>query len=229
MYSDIKYFKIACSVDNVIFGFDSDQLFVLLIQRGEEPFKGSWALPGDLVLPDEDLRGAPIRILKELTGIDNVFLEQIKTFGKLRRHPDGRVITIVYYSLVNKNKIRLKPSSFASVAKWCPVNEVDELAFDHKEILTEAFSQLKQSVQFRPIGFELLSEKFTLSELQTLYETILGEGLDKRNFRKKILAMNLLVDIGELQKGVAHRPAKLYRFDQNKYLSLKDAGFSFAI
>ncbi len=224
-----EYFKIAFSVDNVIFGFDEKELKVLLIKRGEQPFYDYWALPGDLVNPTEDLRDAPQRILTELTGIDSVFLEQSKTFGKMGRHPSGRVITTVYLSLINVNMVNLKPSSFAETVAWKSIKSLGSLAFDHDEILEHCLHTLKQSVQQRPIGFELLPELFTLSDLQDLYEVILDESLDKRNFRKKILSMKILIDTDQMQSGVAHRPARLYKFDQEKYLRLKEEGFSFGI
>jgi 8-oxo-dGTP diphosphatase len=224
-----QYFKSAFSVDNVLFGFDQKLLKVLLIKRGEQPFEDYWALPGDLVYPDEDLIDAPLRVLNQLIGINNMYLEQVKAFGKKDRHPHGRVITIAYLSLVNVNKVQLKPSSFAQIVKWIPVESVVELAFDHVEILTDCLNSLKQSVQHRPIGFELLEEKFTLSDLQELYEAILGTSLDKRNFRKKLLSMGILVDTKEFQTGVAHRPARLYSFDEEKYENLKRTGFTFDI
>lgn len=223
------YFKIAFSVDNVIFGFDDKELKVLLIKRGEQPFYNTWALPGDLVYPTEDLNDAPQRILTELTGIDSVFLEQSKTFGKMGRHPSGRVITTVYLSLINVNRVNLKASSFAETVAWKSIKSLDKLAFDHDEILAHCLLSLKQSVQQRPIGFELLPEIFTLSDLQDLYEVILDGPLDKRNFRKKILSMNILIDTNLMQSGVAHRPARLYKFDQKKYDRLKEDGFSFGI
>jgi len=227
--SEQAYFKIAFSVDNVIFGFDNNELKVLVIKRGEEPFYDYWALPGDLVYPSEDLRDAPQRILAELTGVQPEFLEQCKTFGKMGRHPSGRVITVVYLSLINANKVKLKPSSFAETVAWKSIKSLEKLAFDHDEILAHCLLTLKQSVQQRPVGFELLSEQFTLSDLQNLYEAILDKPLDKRNFRKKILAMNILVDTNKMQSGVAHRPARLYQFDQENYKRLKEEGFSFGI
>lgn len=229
MSEQIQYFKTAFSVDNVIFGFDEKVLKVLLIRRGEEPFKDFWALPGDLVYPDEDLRDAPMRVLTQLTGIENMYLEQTKTFGKLERHPLGRVITVAYLSLVNVNKVKLVASSFADTAEWIAAKDIERLAFDHNEILDYCLNSLKQSVQQRPLGFELLSESFTLSDLQDLYEAILDTKLDKRNFRKKLLAMDILIDTKKIQQGVAHRPARLYTFDQQKYEYLKEKGFSFGI
>lgn len=224
-----EYFIGAFSVDNVIFGFDEGELKVLLIKRKEEPFKNYWALPGALVNPDEDLRDAPKRILKELTGLENVFLEQVFTFGKVNRHPKGRVITVAYFSLIKINNAELVPSSFAEEVFWHPISKIDSLAFDHKEIMQKCFDRLKRNVRTKPIGFELLPTAFSLSQLQSLYEAVLEKPLDKRNFRKKILSMKILVDVKKIQKGVAHRPAKLYRFDNEKYEKFLSEGFSFEI
>ncbi len=223
------FFKSAFSVDNVIFGFDEGDLKVLLIKRGTSPFKGMWALPGDLVYPNEDIDAAASRVLEELTGLRNVYLEQVKAFGKVDRHPIGRVITIAYYSLVRISKYKITPASFARQAQWHSISDIGDLAFDHNEILNACFEQLKQSVRTRPIGFELLPPKFTLTQLQHLYEAVLETELDKRNFRKKILSMNLLIDLNESQEGVAHRPARLYAFDRARYEQLVSDGFHFEL
>ncbi len=226
-----SFFKSAFSVDNVIFGFDGSELKVLLIQRGAAPFKGKWALPGDLVYPNEDLDTAAERVLEQLTGLRGVYLEQVKAFGAVNRHPLGRVITIAYYSLIKISDFAVTPASFAQSARWHAVSEVEELAFDHNEILATCLKRLKHKVRTEPVGFELLPPKFTLTELQQLYDAILNlpKKLDKRNFRKKILSMNLLVELEEIQEGVAHRPAKLYQFDREKYEQFVAEGFSFDI
>jgi len=224
-----SFFKSAFSVDNVIFGFDGGDLKVLLIQRGAPPYKGKWALPGDLVYPNEDIDTAAERVLEQLTGLKGVYLEQVKAFGAVNRHPLGRVITIAYYSLVKTNDFQPTPASFAQSAQWHSVGTVEELAFDHNQILQSCLTQLKQKVRIAPIGFELLPPKFTLTELQHLYEAILETELDKRNFRKKILSMNLLHDLDEIQSGVAHRPAKLYQFDQERYTRFLEEGYTFDI
>jgi 8-oxo-dGTP diphosphatase len=220
-----NFFKSAFTVDNVIFGFDEGDLKVLLIKRGEEPYAGKWALPGYFVYPNEELDRAAIRVLEELTGIRNVYLEQVKTFGKVNRHPFGRVITVAYLSLIKISRYTIQPASIALKAQWHSVSEVKELAFDHMDILQACFNQLKKSVRSRPIGYQLLPQKFTLTQLQHLYEAILETALDKRNFRKKILSMNFLIDLHEYQEGVAHRPAKLYQFDREKYESFLEEGF----
>jgi 8-oxo-dGTP diphosphatase len=224
-----NFFKSAFSVDNVIFGFDEGDLKVLLIYRGADPFQGMWALPGDLVYPNEDIDAAAIRVLEELTGLRNVFLEQVGAFGAVDRHPMGRVITVAYYSLVKISNYSVTPASFAQQAQWHALSEVRQLAFDHNQLLDACYQRLKQSVRNRPVGFELLPPKFTLTELQHLYAAILETSLDKRNFRKKILSMNLLTDQDETQEGVAHRPARLYRFDRERYEKLVREGFSFEL
>ncbi len=224
-----QFFKAAITVDNVIFGFDDDDLKVLLIQRGEEPYINKWALPGYFVTEDEDLDTAAERVLAELTGLTNVYLEQVKAFGAAKRHPLGRVITIAYYSLIKINAFEVKPASIAEKVMWHSISKLDELAFDHNEILEACFARLKRRVRGRPVGFELLPRKFTLTQLQHLYEAILETELDKRNFRKKIISMNLLIDLNEMQEGVAHRPAKLYKFDREKYEEFVAKGFSFEI
>ena len=224
-----NYFKSALTVDNVIFGFDEGDLKVLLIKRNEEPFIDKWALPGYFVNPEEDLDEAANRVLRELTGISEVYLEQVHTFGSVNRHPFGRVITVAYFSLIKIQDYHLQPSSIAEQIKWHDISRIQELAFDHNKILDACFLRLKSRVRTRPIGFELLPPRFTLTELQHLYEAILNTKLDKRNFRKKILAMNLLVDLKITQEGVAHRPARLYQFDKERYEKFLSEGFNFEI
>ncbi len=232
MTSYEQFFKSAFTVDNVIFGFDEADLKVLLIKRSAEPCAGMWALPGDFIFPDEDLDAAAIRVLEELTGLKNVYLEQVRGFGSVNRHPWGRVITIAYYSLVKKSKYIVTAGSIAQQAQWHSVAEVGELAFDHHQILKSCIEALQKSVRIRPIGFELLPRKFTLTELQHLYEAILQEEdkkLEKRNFRKKILSMNFIIDLKEIQEGVAHRPARLYEFNKEKYEEFVAEGFNFKL
>lgn len=229
MSEEKKFFKSAFSVDNVIFGFDKGDLKVLLIKRGVQPFMGQWALPGDLVYPNEDLDTAAGRVLDQLTGLKDVYLEQVHTFGEVGRHPLGRVITIAYYSLIKIDNFEFTPASWASEVKWHDISEIDNLAFDHLPILKTCFDKLKWKIRSYPVGFELLPKKFTLTELQKVYEAILEKELDKRNFRKKLLATKLLKDLNESQKGVSHRPAKLYSFDGAKYEELQSQGYYFEI
>jgi 8-oxo-dGTP diphosphatase len=223
------FFKMAFSVDSVIFGFDGRSLKVLLIRRGEDPYKDYWALPGNLVYLDEDIDHAAERVLYELTGLRNVYLQQVETFGALDRHPVGRVITTAYYSLIKIDDAKVSSQSHVQEVKWFPIHDVGLLAFDHNKILNACFKKLQRMVRNQPLGFELLPPKFTLSALQRLYEAVLEVSLDKRNFRKKILSMKLLVDMNESQEGVSHRPARLYRFDENRYRQLLEDGFSFEL
>ena len=222
-------FNYSVSVDCVIFGYDDSGLKVLLIKRGVEPYLDFWALPGDLVQIKESIDGAVVRVLKDLTGLSNIYTEQVKTFGDVGRHPMGRVFTISHYSLLKVDQYALNPSSFAVEAKWHNVKRIGELAFDHNKIFASCKEKLVKSVQTKPIGFELLPEEFTLSQLQNLYEIILEKKFDKRNFRKKINTTKLLLDTGKIQSSVSHRPAKLFKFNKEKYLKLKDSGFNFEI
>tara|TARA_B100001287_G_scaffold76265_1_gene63393 strand:- start:5730 stop:6413 length:684 start_codon:yes stop_codon:yes gene_type:complete len=222
-------FNYSVSVDCVIFGYDDSGLKVLLIKRGVEPYFDYWALPGDLVQIKESIDGAVVRVLKDLTGLSNIYTEQVKTFGDVGRHPMGRVFTISHYSLLKVDQYALNPSSFAVEAKWHNVKRIGELAFDHNKIFASCKEKLVKSVQTKPIGFELLPEEFTLSQLQNLYEIILEKKFDKRNFRKKINTSKLLLDTGKIQSSVSHRPAKLFKFNKEKYLKLKDSGFNFEI
>jgi len=178
---------------------------------------------------DESLPEAARRELREETGLDRVFLEQLFTFGDLGRDPRGRVVAVAYYALVRLMDHRVQAATDARDAKWFPVWDTPTLAFDHETILQAALDRIKGKVRYQPIGFELLPKKFTLSQLQGLYETILERELDRRNFRKKILAMDILEELDEVQEGVAHRAARLYRFNQRKYKKLVKAGFDFQI
>ena len=222
-------FNYSVSIDCVIFGYDTTDLKVLLIKRGEAPYLNYWALPGDLIKEKENIDDAVSRVLKDLTGLSNVYMDQVKTFGDVGRHPLGRVFTVAYFSLLKIEDYQLNPSSFAMEAKWHSVKRVGELAFDHKKIFATCKQELVNSVKVKPIGFELLPEAFTLTELQNLYETIFQTTFDTRNFRKKIHSVGLLTETGELQKSVSHRPAKLYRFDKANYKKLIKSGYNFEI
>lgn len=223
------YFKSAFTVDNVIFGFDEGKLKILLIKRNENPFDSYWALPGYFVKEDEDLDAAAERVLREVTGLKDVYLEQVHTFGAPGRHDFGRVITIAYYSLITIDDVELHAAGVAQEVAWHNVSDISTLAFDHERIVEVAYARLKRSIRSRPIGFELLPPAFTLTDLQHLYEAIWEVDLEKRNFRKKILSMELLKDLGKSQKGVAHRPAKLYSFDEARYRELEEDGFNFEL
>jgi 8-oxo-dGTP diphosphatase len=216
------------TVDCVVFGLDVRDLKVLLVQRGAEPFKGRWALPGGFVRMDESLDDAALRATLT-AGVRHVFLEQLYTFGEPDRDPRGRVITVAYYALVKLSDHRVRASTGASEAAWFSVWDTPKLAFDHEEILRVALQRLKGKVRYQPIGFELLPPRFTLTQLQQLYETVLEREIDKRNFRKKILAMDLLAETDEVEQDVAHRAARLYRFDRKRYQQLEKQGFNFEI
>jgi 8-oxo-dGTP diphosphatase len=224
-----QYPRPALTVDAVVFGLDDEDLKVLLIRRDLEPFQGKWALPGGFVRVEESLEDAVRRELREETGISDVFLEQLYTFGAVDRDPRERVVTVAYYALVKLSDHRIKAATDARDAAWFAVSEARNLAFDHDQILAVALARLKAKVRYQPIGFELLPPQFTLSQLQRLYETILEVPLDKRNFRKKILGMDFLVALDEVEKDVAHRAARLYRFDRKKYQQLQKRGFNFEI
>ena len=205
-----NFFNIALSVDCVIFGFDQNELQVLLIKSDLEEFKGQWSLLGDLVRPDETLEKASYRILKERTGLEDVYLEQVHTFSDIDRHPAGRVVTTAYYSLVNIKDLDLK--TWDNELHWHPVKELQTMAFDHKQIVATCLQQLQFRVEDDPVVLNLLPKKFSLRELQNLYESILGTKLDRRNFRKKFFLMDWLEDVKEVEQDVPHRPGKLYRF-----------------
>lgn len=205
-----EFFRCALSVDCIVFGYSNKETKVLLIKRGVEPFKGDWALPGDLMYPYENLNEAAQRVLKSLTGIESIYMQQLQTFGEVNRHPIGRVVTVSYYALVNIEKYNPEASSWAENLEWHSVLDIPKLAFDHNAILKNAIESLKKELRIRPIAFELLSPKFTLNDVQDLYESILNEKFDKANFRKKILSSDILVPLEEIRKNVSHRPAKLY-------------------
>ncbi|TWR25878.1 NUDIX hydrolase [Mucilaginibacter pallidiroseus] len=210
------------STDCVIFGFEAGELKILLIERNEEPFKDWLALPGYIVEQDESIDDAAERILYELTGLRDLHMQQFHTFGEVNRHPQGRVITVAYYALIRINgQKEVRPvTQYAKKAFWHPVNELPKLAFDHSEIFQTGFNKIRRRLNYQPIAFELLPEKFTLTQLQSLYEAILNKKLDKRNFRKKMLSYGFLKELDEKQKGVSYRAAKLYKFDRRKYTKI---------
>ena len=219
----LPQFESVFSIDCLIFGFDEGELKILLIERNEEPFKDLWALPGYLVGNDEAITHAAERILYELTGLRDIFMDQFYVFGEVDRHPQGRVVTVAYYALIRINGVKdLKPvTDYAKSAKWFNINNLPEvLAFDHRSIFDKGFERIKQKISYEPIAFELLPEKFSLTQLQSLYEVILNKKLDKRNFRKKMLNYGILKQLDEKEKGVSYRAAKLYRFDRRKYAKL---------
>ncbi|GAC1419735.1 MAG: NUDIX domain-containing protein [Flavisolibacter sp.] len=217
----LNYFKIAVSVDCVIFGFEEQQLKILLIKSDLKNFDGLWSLLGDFVRLDEDLDDAPYRVLQNRTGLTDVYLEQVQTFGKINRHPSGRVITTAYYSLLNVRNHKFCLT--ANELHWHPIAQIERLAFDHIAILDCCLSRLREKVLEQPVIFNLLPEKFSLRELQHLYEAILGISLDRRNFRKRITLKNWLVDINEMEEDVPHRPGRLYKL-KSQFKQCKKSG-----
>ncbi len=217
------------SVDYVIFGVVHNELHFLTLEMDVEPCAGMSALPGGLIHINESLVNASERILGDLTGVRDIFLEQLYTFGEVDRYPLKRAVTVAYFALINPEDYDLQAGNNVRKVSWNKLSDVPELPFDHNEILQAAHKRLRSKVRYEPVGFELLPRKFTLTELQKLYEEILGLQLDKRNFRKKILKMDFLVPLNELQTGVSHRAARYYRFDKRKYMKLKEVGFNFDI
>lgn len=207
--------QIGLSVDCVIFGFDENKLKVLLIRSDLKKFQHKWSLLGDIVAPNEDLDEAAYSILKKRTGLKDVYLEQVHTFGSVKRHPVGRVVTVAYCSLINIQHHKL--NILDNELHWHDVKNVTELAFDHQEIFDTCYQRLQKRIQEHPLGFNLLPRKFTLRDLQNLYEAILDTKMDRRNFRKKIFTMDILVDLDEIEQNVPHRPGKLYKFNFSKY------------
>ena len=235
------------SIDCVVFGFDFTNLNVLLIERNmtiDGTVYADLKLPGDLMRLDEDLDAAAGRILKENTGLSNIYLNQFKSFGSPDRlkkkprdlewlrqidHPEEHVITIAYYSLIDISEQRSSDLIISDNARWCPVLELTDLVMDHMDIVNYALAHLRLVLLNQPIGFELLPDKFTLSQMQKLYEVILGTTFDKRNFRKKISSMKYLIPLNEKQVGVAHKPARLYIFNREVYARTKKDNFDFSV
>jgi ADP-ribose pyrophosphatase YjhB (NUDIX family) len=217
------------SVDCVIFGFEEAKLKVLLIKRSINPALGSWALPGGFIRYNENIETASERVLYERTSVSDVYMEQLGAFGDIDRFPDRRVITIVYYALVKPGQYKVNAGPDASDADWFNLKKLPELPFDHEKIIHAALSRLRRKIKYKPIGFNLLADKFALLQLQELYEAIYGIEFDKPNFRRKIMKMNVLVPLNEKQKGVPHRSARLYKFDKERYDKLTEKGFIFEI
>lgn len=225
------YPRPAVTVDCVLFGYDHKEknLEVLLIERGGEPFEGSWALPGGFIDPDESAEAAARRELEEETSVEDVYLEQLYTFSEPGRDPRGHVISIAHFALVNREAHSIEARSDARRVAWFDISELPKLAFDHGKILDVALGRLRSKVIYAPIGFELLPPRFTLRDLQRLYETILGRGLDKSNFRKRILKTGVIVETGEKEDAVSHRPASLFELDTEVYEKLMREGYPFEL
>ena len=219
-----KYPHPAVATDCVLFGFDGEGLNVLLIQRGVEPYKGRWAFPGGFMQMDETAEECVVRELSEETGLKGIFVKQFGVFSEVERDPRERVVSIAFYALVRKTEYNLLAGDDAARVCWFPINNVPALAFDHDRILRVALDCLRRNMHFEPMGFRLLDEKFTMTQLQTIYESILGVQFDRRNFSKKMLALGCLRPLGERQVGGAHRAPELYSFDKEAYERLKQKG-----
>ncbi|MDH5756060.1 MAG: NUDIX hydrolase [Nitrospinota bacterium] len=224
-----KYARPAVTADCVVFGLDEEDLKVLLIQRGINPFKGQWALPGGFARVGEALEETARRELEEETGLTEVFLEQLYTFSDPKRDPREHVVTVAYYALVKLSDHKVHAATDARNAAWFGVEDIPPLAFDHDLILKTAHERLRGKIRYQPIGFELLPQRFPLRMLQAVYEKILDRSLDKRNFRKKILGMGVLDELEEIETDVSHRAARLYRFNKKKYDRMAKRGFNFEI
>ena len=218
-----KYPHPAVTTDSVIFGFDGAKLKVLLIERGQEPHKGKWAFPGGFVCMDESCEEGALRELQEETNMSCAYMEQFRTYSNPNRDPRERIITVAYLALVKTQEVQAGDD--ASKAQWFDINEVPQLAFDHDVILRDALKHLRERIHFQPIGFELLPEKFTMRQLQNLYESILEVHFDRGNFSKKMLHFNILTPLDETVRPTPKREARLYRFNKESYDDLKQKGF----
>lgn len=218
--------ELRVTVDVVMFTIREGRLAVLLVRRGIEPFAGRWAIPGGFIQPEEPLEAAALRELEEETGVRDVYLEQLYTFGTPGRDPRGRVVTVAYYALIAANR-ELTAGSDAADARWWPMEGLPELAFDHRRILDYALERLRNKLEYTTVGFQLLPGEFTLSELQAVYEAILGRVLDKRNFRRKLELLDILTPVKGARRGGRTRPAQLFRFSASRFEKLKDKGILF--
>ncbi|QGY43385.1 NUDIX domain-containing protein [Maribellus comscasis] len=225
-----KHPKILLAVDSIIFGFNENEreLKLLILKRNFEPAKGNWSLMGGFVAPEESIDGAAERIVKELTGLENVYMEQLFAFGGLTRDPGGRIVSVAYFSLIKLNDYDRELAKKHG-AYWISLSELPDLIFDHNEMVTKALRKLRIRARTQPIGFELLPEKFTIPQLQGLYEAIYQTPFDKRNFRRKLLSMNLLEKLDEKEKETSKKGAFYYKFNQEKYEELLLKGFNFEI
>lgn len=220
--------KMYVAIDCIIFGFDSGNLKLLLFRRRVEPLKGEWSLIGSFVKLDEDVSKAAERVLGEITGLRNVFMEELKVYGAADRDPGFRCISVGQYALIRLNDYDRELVKEHG-AEWYDVEELPELVLDHNKMVSDALDKLKQKARIQPLGFELLPEKFTIPQLQSVYEAIFQKKLDARNFRKKVLSHNVLVKLDEKDKTTSKRGAYLYKFDHKRYKKLTEKGFDFEI
>jgi 8-oxo-dGTP diphosphatase len=230
MNNDLFHYpRPSVTVDCVVFGYDGEQLSVLLLNRKEAPFANQWTLLGGFLQLEETFEEATERILSHKAGLTGLYLEQLYTFGGLDRDPRGRVLSVSYYALVNPRQFELVVGQMANDLRWCSIDDLPVLGFDHNHIIEIARGRLAAKVTYQPVGFELLNEQFTMTELQDLYERILGEVLDRRNFYKKMMASGILKSTGERRTGLKSRPAELFMFDKLLYNQLVKEGFQFKI
>ncbi len=220
-------FRTAVSVDCVIFGYDDNSLKILLSRCDMPPYEHEMSLLGDIVHPDETTDEAALRVLQSKTGFNDVFMDQVQVFSHLNRHPLARVITVAYYSLIKIDDEHLAHLNEDNYIQWVDVSSIQSMAFDHLSIMKTCLEKLRKEIRKEPIGFNLLPQKFSLHELQTMYEVVLGITLDKRNFRRKLKTYGFLKDVNATQTDVSHRPAKLYTFDGDSYNQHKKKGFLF--
>ena len=217
---------IRVAVDIVLFTVREKRLSVLLIERGIPPFQGTWAMPGGLVQPKESLEDAAVRELREETGVADIYLEQLYTFGEPGRDPRNRVVSVAYFALISPDHAP-RAGTDAADARWWPIDECPQLAFDHRQVLDVALQRLRNKLEWTTVGFQLLPEKFTLTALQQVYEAILDKKIDKRNFRRKMALLKILTPLKEQQRDGQHRPAQLFKFSAGKFERLRDKGILF--
>lgn len=226
-----SYWHPAVTTDSVVLGFDGEELNILLVQRGENPYAGMWALPGGFMLPtDKTAEEAAYRELHEETNVEGIYMEELQTFSDKDRDSRERVITIAFFALVVKDRYIIKGGDDARVAQWFPVKELPKLAFDHEMIIIKALERLRQRIHFEPIGFHLLNKEFTMPQLQNIYIAILNPPeddtklRDRRNFQKKMLKLGYIKETGRKITGNPHRSPKLYTFDEEAYFAVKKVG-----
>ncbi|PIB37531.1 NUDIX hydrolase [Reichenbachiella sp. 5M10] len=221
--------NIKLTVDAVVFGYEDGLVSVLLVKRKYEPYQGAWALPGGFVKSEESLESAVQRELQEETGVKINYLEQLYTFGEPTRDPRGRVVSVAYFGLIRPDAFRIAADTDAEEVQWFDINDLPNIAFDHAKVLLTAISRLQGKMIYEPIGFELLDQKFSFSDLEKLYSSLLGVELDRRNFRKKIQSFGILDELNETASKSTGRPAKLFQFNQKRYFELKKEGILFDI
>lgn len=221
--------SIKITVDAIVFGYHQGTISILLVKRKYEPFQGQWALPGGYVLDDETLEAAVHRELREETGVDISYLEQLYTFGQPDRDPRGRVVSVAYVGLVRPDVYSITASTDAEAVQWFTIDELPQLSFDHQDIVSRAIKRIQSKITYEPIGFELLDKKFPFSDLEKLYTTLLGRAVDRRNFRKKILSLNVLDELEEKVSKGSGRPANLFQFNVERYYQLQKEGILFDI